>query len=586
MRFRRSFFTRAAFLSLLLASCDGDDDTPHPFAGNDASVADTREPSSDVPVSDAARFDATTSPDAVAADDHWFEDVAEEAGVTYEQKFPSTLLGRFQGGVCLLDADGDGAMDLFFPSFDDDGKPTSRLYLARGAFHFVEETSSRGLALTGEAIGCVAFDVDGDGDRDLLTVGRGASHLFRNDAGYFADVSARLGAQPDDLVMSTSPVAFDADRDGDLDLAIGVYGRYRPAPTGCRLPCEIDPDVWVEGTPRLLFQREDGTFEDVSDRLGSLAQPGLSLLATDLEHDGIVDLFVGNDLNPNIDHYFHDDGKGRFLDVGATLGVMVSGRRSGICSMSANDGDVDADGHLDLLESTWSTEPSPLFRCTGVGAAARCVDISEDLELFRKPINVRWGQVLVDFDDDGLPELFEAMAHLYQKGDFSADAQDVPEGSGAIMDVPLLWHRTSATQPLVMQPQVGGLASKTGSRGVVASDLDGDGDLDLVVGTAVGRPLLLENVRGPRGHAITLSLAGAGKNTFAVGTRVTIRAGARTWSAMTHAGNSYHSSDDGRIHVGIGDVWFADSVDVAWPTGKVTHLEHVPVDGVLLVREP
>ena len=586
MRSPRGSFLRAALLSALLAACDGDSDTPHPSGAADGGEGDSTATTSDAYVAaDGSRFDATTSPDAVPTEAQWFEEIGESAGITHVQALPSTLLGRFQGGVCMLDADVDGALDLFFPSFDDVGAPTSRLYLARGSLRYVEETSSRGLANTGEALGCVAFDVDGDGDRDLLTVGRGPSHLFRNDAGHFVDVSERLGVQPDAQVMSTSPVAFDADRDGDLDLAIGVYGRYRPAPTGCRIPCQIDPDAWVEGTPRLLLQRDDGTFEDVSDRLGNLSQPGLSLLATDLEQDGIVDLFVGNDLNPNVDHYFHNDGAGHFTDVGPRLGVFVSFRRTGICSMSANDGDVDGDGHLDLLESTWSTEPSSIFRCIGVGEGARCADIAEDLELFRKPVNVRWGQVLVDFDDDGLPELLEAMAHLYQKTDFSPDAQGIPEGYGAMQDVPLLWHRASATQPLAMQPQIGGLASKTGARGVVVSDLDGDGDLDVVIGTVMGRPLLLRNVRGPRGHAITLSLVAAGKNTFGVGARVTVHASGRAWSAMTHAGNSYHSSDDGRIHVGIGDALSADSIDVAWPSGKTTHLEHVPADGVLVVRE-
>src|SRR6185369_4384591 len=101
-----------------------------------------------------------------------------------------------------------------------------------------------------------------------------------------------------------------------------------------------------------------------------------------------------------------------------------------------------------------------LYRCTGVGPDARCVDIAEELELFRKPVNVRWGQAMVDFDDDGLPELFEAMAHLYEKSDYGADAQAAADAYGAIEDTPLLWHRTSATAPLVMQPQVGGLAAK------------------------------------------------------------------------------------------------------------------------------
>jgi len=501
----------------------------------------------------------------------WFMDVAKEAGVRHTRAPLGyvTAADRFSGGVCVFDADGDGRIDLFFP-----GSP-SHLYLARGRLRYDEE--SRGLANVERALGCLAFDLDGDRDLDLLVTGQGFARLFRNDGGAFVDVTARLGAPIPSDVFATSAVAFDADGDGDLDLAIGSFGRYRPPPEGTHCfngPCEATITHYRYTGASLLLQRADGTFEDATDRtIGRHEEPVLALLATDLDDDGRIDLFVGNDLASFKDRYFRRRDDGSFVDDAERLGVAFAKTMSGVSTMSAFDADVDNDGHLDLVESSNDAEPNPLFRCVD----GRCSDVADALELFRTPMNYRWGQALVDLDHDGVLELFEAVGHYDA---IEAGAEVIPDHE--TYAAPLLWRRSSVAAAFSLAEAT---PQKTGGRGVIAADLDEDGDLDVVVASAVGPPLVLENVRAAKGHSVKLALRGSPPNTFAVGARVRVRANGRTTPFIVHAGVGYLSSGDPRVHAGVGTA-STISVDVDWPSGKKTRGLVLAAPGAHTIVEP
>ncbi len=521
--------------------------------------------------------------DAAASDPVWFSEIGVAAGLSHvrtEAEY-GTLQGRMSGGVCVFDADSDGALDLFFPGSSAVGSG-SHLYMARGgALVFADEAKARGIGDTGDSAGCLAFDVEGDGDVDVLTTGYGGAHLFVNDGhGAFADATARLGTPFDPHDVTTSAVAFDADSDGDLDLAIGIYGRFKgpPATGKCNSPCVSDIQRYDYGPTKLLAQRDDGGFDDATARLGSgYQEPNLVLLATDLDEDGLVDLFVGNDITSFPDRYYRGDGKGGFKEVGVALGVSQNANGSGIYSMSAFEADVDGDGHLDLLESSNDDEINAFFRCS----AGKCTDVAAGLGFGETPHNFRWGQALVDFDDDGVVEMFEAVSH------YQIDS-DSPDGAAHFltMDSCLIWHRTAVDVPFVKQAAVQDRSARTGGRGLVTVDLDHDGALDVVVGTILGRPLLFHNVRAGRGQSLEVRLRGAGKNTHGVGARITARAGSRTWSSIVHAGLSFMSSEPGYVHIGLGASAQLDSLDVRWPSGKASHLTNVPAGAPLTVTEP
>lgn len=514
-----------------------------------------------------------------AAPPVWLHDITVASGMIHKRAEAdyAAMQGRFAGGVCALDANGDGRLDLLFPGSRARGGTGTHLYLGVGPLRFKEDGGASGLADTGDSGGCVAADFDGDGATDVVVTGLGGARLFRNAGGKFVDESARLPKVfPADLV-ATSAVAFDADGDGDLDLAIAGYGRYRPPAStkDCLGPCEVDVDQYDYGATTLLLQQPDRTFVDASDRLGKLAEPGLVLLATDLDEDGRIDLFVGNDFASVPDRYFKGDGKGGFVESAASLGVAFAASRSGISSMSAFDGDLDGDGHLDLVQSSEDGDRSAVYRCTG--GSAPCAEVGEALELFAGMGNYRWGQALVDLDHDGAPELLEAVGHIAHTKDLGIPFQT--------MDRPQLWHRGGVEGPFVLQPFVDGLRFVTAGRGLLALDLDDDGDLDVVVGTALGTPLVMENVAPKQGHWLQLSLAADAPNRAAIGARVVVRTGARSFARMVHAGSGFMSSDDALLHFGVGAATSVD-VEIHWPDGAVSSLKGVETDARVLARHP
>lgn len=512
----------------------------------------------------------------------WLEDVAKESGIDFRHEFDTTLSSRIQGAVCILDVDGDGKQDIFLPSFiQTSGASTTRLYMNKGGMQFTEEAAARGIAETDHAGSCLAFDADGDGDIDVLTVGHHSIHFFRNTAGKFTKDDSVLPPYKTNHFY-TGVVAFDADRDGDLDIAIASYGEQLDLPE-CRPHCETTPYSYYRGFTTLWLRGEDGKYADLSERvfIDENGETGLVLLATDLDADGKQDIFVGNDLATWKDRYWHDVGTAEYLEHAKQFGVANAKSLKGICSMSAVDGDVDADGNLDLLESSFDSDTSVIFLCKD----GTCADRSEDYELFRGTANLRWGQALVDLDDDGLPELFEAVGDIYVPADYADLPPDKQPKSQELEAAPRLWHHTAPMAPLVIQPSEHGLAAKTGGRGVAVGDLDGDGAMDIVVGSAAGKPLVLKNVRANRGHYLNVQLKGAAKNTAGIGSLLKATVGPRTSAQMIHAGSSYHSTSQPIAHFGLGAATKVDKLVIKWPTGKTTELTDVAADRTLVVEE-
>ncbi len=526
---------------------------------------------------------ARDAQDIAVSEPSWFRRVDAGVELTRTNAQYTGLHARMAGGVCVFDVDADGVLDVLFAEPASAGgvrmvRGTARSLLG---FGFEDVTAKQGLTgVDGE--GCTVFDVEGDGDPDVVVTAVGKIRLFRNDGGTLVDDSARLGAF-DAALHTTAAVAFDADDDGDLDLAIGSYGRFVPPIGGADCivtPCEVNNAYYQDGRALLFLQQPDGGFVDRSELLGD-APTGkvLVLLATDLDEDGHLDLFVGHDDPTTKDLYLVKSAAGAWVDHAAQLGVAVNARSNGISSMSATDVDLDGDGHLDLVESSWEDDADSVFRC----AAGTCVEIGDALELFRGPKDLRWGQAIADFDDDGLLEIFEGVGQVYRSEDLTKP--DSGRTFGAVSGPSILWHRSTLNSPFALAPTDDGLSSILGARGAIAADFDRDGALDLVVAPALGDALFLHGVHAPRGHHLEIVLKGQGKNSRAIGARVVVHAAGRSYPALVHAGQGYLSAIDAPLHFGLGNATSVD-LDVAWPSGKRTHEGSVSVDRVIVVTEP
>jgi len=258
-----------------------------------------------------------------------FADVTASAGIDFHHlhggtgaKYPMETMGS---GAVLFDYDGDGWLDLYFVNSAGPGA----LYHNEGDGNFTDKTASAGVADSGYGLGTAAADYDGDGDLDLYITCYGPNILYRNEGdGLFTDATSEAGVAGPDLVnpgMSTGAAFADYDGDGDLDLYVGNYAKFRPE---LHEPCIRSGDIVVYCGPeafepqRDVFYRNegDGTFVDITEQAGFLpaAAKELGSFFIDYDQDRDPDLYVAGDRTPNL--LYRNDGD-RFAEVGAIAGV-------------------------------------------------------------------------------------------------------------------------------------------------------------------------------------------------------------------------------------------------------------------------
>jgi len=542
---------RALIVSLALAvGCDGPSATD---AGVDAGGA---------------------QPDAGAeTGELWFEDVTLAAGVDAERPDDfSNLTERMTGGVCVLDVDGSPPMDLFFAMMDGGGA-RSRLYVASEPLAFSDQTDARG---------CLAFDAEGDGDDDLLVTGVGAVRLFLRDGETFTDATEVLGLALDPLDMYLTAAAGDVDDDGDLDLLIAGMMRWDESvlPDGCGRACGglLIPFTPI---PNLLLRREaDGTYAEVAAELApdlTIAEPTQVVSITDLDGDGRVDLYVGNDLGGTYaNRPLVRDAGGVYRDVSLGLGMGTNATGYGIDTMGFSTADIDRDGQLDHVATSLREDATAVFLCAADFCEAQPPELSGTAAFEG---SFRWGAALVDVDLDGWPDLVEATGHIHQ-ADFIAimgDVRDQPPN--AMRNVGGRFEPVGVAAGDGRQP--------ASTRGIAVTDLDEDGRPDVVLGATVGRPRLLRNVVEPRGASLRVRLVGDAPNAGGVGARVTVldASGARLAVQDRRAGEGYLGSFDPRLFFGVpaGD---PVTVEVRWPSGETSRATDVTPGAEVELIEP
>jgi len=509
-----------------------------------------------------------------------FVDVARHVGLDFRHgafrfKTSADPVAMMGGGVCWLDIDGDGRLDLYAVnsySIETDvarwkargGLPRSTLYQNTGG-RFVDVSRGSGADLDLRGNGCVAADFDGDGRTDLYVTAAGYDALLWN-AGGGRFVEGARAAGIDAYGWHTAAAAGDVNADGRPDLFVAGYADLNAPVEGA---AGGFPSTYAGVRDRLYLNLGPGPggrprFRDVAGEVGvevDAVEHGLGAAFTDVDGDGRLDLYVANDLDPNR-LYLNVPDEGplgfRFDERGAEAGVADENAGMGVAAA-----DASGDGRPDLVVTNSHRQLHGVFRSegtdTGFADARPAFAPAFDTTL------AGWGASWADLDNDGSLDLVLANGAI-PVTNLRMDAQPVKvlaEQGGKVVDV---------------GAGVGLGSLRVNGRGLAVADYDDDGDLDVAV-ASIGGPLVLLRNSGAAGHWLEVELG-----RFAPGTRVTaVLPDGRRLVREAQAGTSYLSSEDPRVHFGLGSASRVRELVVRYPDGPVARLTDLAADRVVTI---
>ena len=431
-------------------------------------------------------------------------------------------------------------------------------------------------------------DYDNDGYPDLLVTNYGDNVLYHNDGnGHFSDVTARAGVAMPAHPLKASAAFLDYDNDGWLDIFVTHYfdwtfakqgdvwcGRHEP---GARIYC--DPDAFEPLPNALLRNNHDGTFSDVSVRVGldrSLGK-GMGVAVADYDGDGRMDVFVTNDRVP---HFLYRNTKGgRFEQVAFEAGVAANESGAMVSGMGCDFEDFDDDGRPDIFLTDLTHNYFTLFVNRGRGFF---VD-----ETFPSGIGLAsaahsgWSTKMLDIDNDGWKDVFVAGSHVVDNVQLYSPSAKYQEGC-------FLYRGLGGNKVEDLSRKVGPDLQTPGAwRGVAVADFDNDGTPEIAVSRLNGTAALFVKKGGPVHNWILLDLEGTRSNRDAIGARVKLAlpSGRVLYQHVTTA-NGIYSASDKRVHFGLGTESRIASVEITWPSGIVQTLSNPAVNQVLHVLEP
>jgi hypothetical protein len=541
-----------------------------------------------------------------------FIDTAEQAGLTRWHNTTGTpakkvIIEAKGSGVCLLDYDNDGWLDIYLvngSTFDALSGKTASPHAA--LFHnnhdgtFTEVAEKAGVTNDRWGLGCAVGDYDNDGWPDLYVTNLGKNRLYHNNHdGTFTDVAKKAGVALDSgsgsvVVDHTGATFGDYDGDGRLDLFVAGYIRYdfhNPPVAGssvvgntlCRyrgVDVMCGPRGLQGEHDHLFHNNGDGTFTDVSQTAG-VSDPngyyGLGALFADVNGDGKPDLIVANDSTPN--YLYINKGDRTFDDQSFLSGFALNADGREVSNMGIASGDYENNGHLDLAITDFSDDYNLVFNNDGEG---NFTDVSYQVGVAEPTVPfVGFGDGFLDYDNDGWKDLLFVNGHVYPQVD------EHPDWGMSYAQRPLLFHnRGNGKFELVPAVEGSGLAEVSVGRGAAFGDLFNDGKIDVVINNLDGVPVLLRNVNPDHHHWVELKLIGGPKAPRdAVGATVYLTAGGMRQRGDVLSGGSYLSSNDMRVHFGLGDANLVDALEIHWPGGTVEKLKLPAVDRIFTVEQ-
>jgi hypothetical protein len=531
---------------------------------------------------------AVPSSAQVAAPVTFVEIAPAASGITWvheNARSPERYLPEAIGPGCIFfDFDNDGWMDLFLVNsgvadFYAPAKPLrNALYRNNHDGTFTDVTDKAGVAGGQQfGMGAAAGDYDGDGWQDLYVTAYGSAVLYHNNRnGTFTDATSTAGVGAPG--WSTCATWFDYDNNGTLDLFVSNFVHYNK-----NLSCGDKranrnyyciPRVFKPRASQLFRNNGNGSFTDVSKETGVINALGkaFSSVATDVNNDGLLDLFVANDTVANF--LFVNKGGGKFEETGLMSGIAYSESGTPRSGMGVDAADFDGDGWQDLFVANIDMELFSLYRN------------QKDLTFLDEPGEIApatrllsgWGLKFFDYDNDGDPDLFLANGH-------PDDMVDMRAVSVKYREPLLMFENTGRTFKNVSAQSGTPFSKDYPARGMTVGDYDNDGDLDVVVGNNGEPPLFLRNEGGNRNNWLGLQLVAAKSAPGAAGARITWEAGGVKRSRLKTAGGSFLASHDPREVLGLGRASRVDSLEIRWPSGKVDKLSGLPINTYVTLVE-
>ncbi len=546
-------------------------------------------------------------PPAEIPDVH-FTDVTQSAGIRFvhtngargEKLLPETM----GGGCAFLDYNQDGQQDILMVNGCDwpwsqvptTPRPTLTLYRNDGHGKFTDVTAGSGLDVTCYGMGVAVGDYDNDGWPDVFISAVGRGHLFHNEHGKFVERTDAAGVGGSENDWGTSCCWFDYDNDGYLDLFVGNYVRWSREIDAAQdfrlvgLGRAYGPPLAFEGAfPHLYHNDGQGQFTDVSAAAGVQVRnrntnvpmaKTMGVIPIDLDDDGRLDLVVANDTVQNF--VFHNLGGGKFEEIGTRTGIAFDSQGTARGAMGIDAGWFRNDRCLGIAVGNFANEMTALYvsekeplqfydasLATGLGPPTR--------------LSLTFGVLFLDYDLDGRLDLLSANGHLEE------DINMVQPTQFYAQPPKLFWNcgPNQATEFVPVPPEKCGdaLSQRLVGRGSAFADIDGDGDLDVLIAASGGTPRLLRNDQRTGHHWLRLKLVGRKCNRDAIGATVSVILGDRVLRREVNPTRSYLSQSELPVTFGLGSATRVDKVVIRWPGGDTQDLTDLSIDQLHVVEQ-